>query len=74
MTDSAKYLRDWASDIRKSSGVSVDADKLDEIAAEIEDLKTRLAGCRAGFDRLARQVDGYKRAGKTAIDSLRKKT
>lgn len=42
-------------------------------ADEIEDLKTRLAGCRAGFDRLARQVDGFSRAGKKA-DSWRKKT
>lgn len=35
----AAYLREWAADIRKSSGKSVDADKLDSIAAEIDDLK-----------------------------------
>lgn len=39
VVDNAAYLRDWAADIRKSSGNSVDADKLDSIATEIDDLK-----------------------------------
>ena len=73
MSDSVKYLRDWAADMRNVSGMSVDADKLDEIATEIEDLKTRLAGCQAARDRLARQLDGYVNAGKKA-ESWRKKT
>jgi hypothetical protein len=42
MTDSVKYLRDWAADMRNVSGMSVDADKLDEIANEISDLQARL--------------------------------
>lgn len=40
-TDSALFLRKWAADIRKSSGVSVDADRLDGIASEIDELKGR---------------------------------
>jgi peptidoglycan hydrolase CwlO-like protein len=42
MSDSVKYLRDWAADMRNVSGMSVDADKLDEIANEISDLQARL--------------------------------
>lgn len=42
-------------------------------ADEIEDLHKKLDACRAGFDRLARQVDGYSRAGKKS-ESWRKKT
>lgn len=59
-----------------ASGDNHIAEKLRDAAAEIEDLQQRLAGCRAGFDRLARQVDGYKRAGKTTLDKFvgRKKT
>ena len=41
--DNALYLRKWAADIRESSGVSVDADRLDEIAVEIERLRSLLA-------------------------------
>jgi hypothetical protein len=39
VADNAAYLREWAADIRKSNGKSVDADRLDSIAAEIDDLK-----------------------------------
>lgn len=43
-------------------------------ADDIEELQKDLDACRAARDRLARQVDGYKRAGKLAIDQqLRKK-
>lgn len=38
-TDNALYLRRWAADIRESSGTSVDADRLDAIASEIERLR-----------------------------------
>ena len=38
--DNARYLRKWAADIRKSSGKSVDADRLDSIADEIASLRT----------------------------------
>lgn len=38
--DNALYLRAWADDIRKHNGKSVDADRLDSIAAEIERLRS----------------------------------
>lgn len=47
----ANYLRDWAADIRKHNGRSVDADRLDDIAAEIERLRTALAPFAAFYDR-----------------------
>jgi hypothetical protein len=37
--DNAVYLREWAADIRKHSGKSVDADRLNRIADEIERLR-----------------------------------
>lgn len=37
--DNAAYLRKWATDIRKYSGKSVDADRCDAIADEIERLR-----------------------------------
>lgn len=37
--DHVTFLRNWASDIRAYNGQSVDADRLDAIAAEIESLK-----------------------------------
>lgn len=39
--DNAQYLRLWAADIRKHNGKSVDADRLDAIAAEIERLHSQ---------------------------------
>ncbi len=38
----AAYLRIWATDIRNSSGASIDADRLDAIACQIERLQQRL--------------------------------
>lgn len=40
--DNADYLRRWAADIRTSNGKSVDADRLDSIAADIDALKQAL--------------------------------
>lgn len=40
--DSVAFLRNWAADIRASSGVSIDADRLDEIASEISALRAAL--------------------------------
>lgn len=81
MTDTSKLIEQaqlLANDQRDHGSIII-ADTLQQCVyalqakdAEIEDLKTRLAGCRAGFDRLARQVDGFSRAGKKA-DSWRKK-
>lgn len=38
--DNALYLRKWAEDIRAHSGKSVDADRLEDIADEIERLRS----------------------------------
>ena len=40
--DNVQYLREWAKDIRGSSGVSVDADRLDAIANELQELRGKL--------------------------------
>jgi hypothetical protein len=72
-------MSDHPSDLRTiaegfaASGDSHIAEKLRGAADEIERLQTLLSDCRAGFDRLARQVDGYTRAGKKS-DGWRKKT
>jgi hypothetical protein len=42
-TDNALYLRKWAEDIRAHSGKSVDADRLEDIADEIDRLRSMLA-------------------------------
>lgn len=55
-------------DVNRHRAATVEA-----AADEIEDLQKKLDACRAGFDRLARQVDGYSRAGKKA-EGWRKKT
>lgn len=43
--DDAKHLRQWAADIRASSGMSVDADRLDAIASNIDSLTFTIARC-----------------------------
>jgi hypothetical protein len=51
-------------------------DDLDDAADLIEELQKKLDARTAGFERLARQVDTYKRAGKATLDKFvgRKKT
>lgn len=44
--DNALYLRKWAEDIRAHNGKSVDADRLDAIAGEIERLRGSLERAR----------------------------
>ena len=39
-TDNTLYLRKWAADIRTHNGRSVDADRLESIAAEIDRLRS----------------------------------
>jgi hypothetical protein len=57
--DNAAYLRQWATDIRKHSGKSVDADRCDAIADEIERLRAEVLDlenrCRGYADRLTRR-------------------
>jgi hypothetical protein len=51
--DNAQYLRQWAADIRTNSGSSMDADRLDAIAAEIEFLRNEcMRIAREGSDRI----------------------
>lgn len=79
MTDTSKLIERLRAAAAHRAGtdkrLSLPEDFIESQAAdEIEDLQKKLDACRAGFDRLARQVDGYKRAGKLAIDQqLRKK-
>ena len=54
-TDNALYLRHWAANIRDLNGKSVDADRLDAIAGEIELLRTAQAALRHGLQCIAEQ-------------------
>ena len=56
MDNSSEFLKKWAEDIRASSGVSVDAERLDLIAAEISRLTAENADLRSG-GYLARVVE-----------------
>ena len=60
--DHAAYLRAWAADIRKHSGSSVDADRLDGIATYIERLRSAFSDFHAIYD------DHYGVEGKTDAD------
>lgn len=70
MADNAAYLREWAADIRKSSGKSVDADRLDSIAAEIDDLKRAARNRDMWKGQCERQADELNRL-RTLLSSSR---
>lgn len=78
MTIDLERLRTLAAHRAKFLGFGTAPEDLEEwqAAEEIEELQKDLAACRAARDRLARQVDGYKQAGKTTLDKFvgRKKT
>lgn len=57
MTDNIKFLRDWASDIREGSGVSTDADKLEEIAAMLEAQAAKITDLEARLRLEAKRAD-----------------
>jgi hypothetical protein len=70
VADNAAYLREWAADIRKSNGKSVDADRLDSIAAEIDDLKRAARNRDMWKGQCERQADELTRL-RTLLSSSR---
>jgi hypothetical protein len=57
-TDSVRYLRNWAGNIRAGGGYSADAERLDSIADEIDRLQAALTEIR---DIMPLQNDEYAR-------------
>jgi hypothetical protein len=75
--DHAEYLRAWASDIRKHSGQSVDAERLDGIAAYIDRLRATLTEISKGEgtfsrDHLTHATNCIASMKQIALDALAK--
>lgn len=65
--DHSAYLREWAANIRKHNGSSVDADQLDSTAAHIAELEAALRPFGAAYRYVKQMGDALR---KTFLDAM----